>query len=69
MHMSDADRPPALADAPPIYLDNVTRYTGARLRAALASVPGEPLPNQHVELLLRLRQCVRERSQRRLEDD
>jgi hypothetical protein len=28
--MSDADRPPALADAPPIYLDNVTRYTGAR---------------------------------------
>ncbi|HZB38653.1 MAG TPA: hypothetical protein VE443_11735 [Beijerinckiaceae bacterium] len=45
----------------PIYLDNVRRYIGARLRAALAPYEGQPLPNEHVELILRLRQLERER--------
>jgi hypothetical protein len=48
------------ADAPPIYLDNVRRYIGARLRAALAPLDGQPIPNEHVELILRLRQRERD---------
>lgn len=47
--------------APPIYLDIVRRYTGARLRSALAGVDAEPLPTKQVELLLRLIQRERER--------
>ena len=58
--MDKAERKTARADAPPIYLDNVRRYIGARLRAALAHVDGQPLPNEHVDLLLRLRQRERE---------
>jgi hypothetical protein len=58
--MGASDGKPVLAGAPPIYLDNVRRYVGARLRAALAPLDGQPLPNDQVELLLRLRQRERE---------
>ena len=47
--------------APPIYLDICRRYIGARLRAAYADVEAQPLPDEHVELVLRLRQRERER--------
>ena len=58
--MTKTDAKPAPAAAPPIYLDNVRRYIGARLRAALAQFDGLPLPDEHVELLLKLRQRERE---------
>jgi hypothetical protein len=59
MRMGKSERAKT-ANAPPIYLDNVRRYIGARLRAALAPFAGEPLPDEHVNLLLRLRQRERE---------
>jgi hypothetical protein len=58
--MGKTDAKPAPANAPPIYLDNVRRYVGARLRAALAHLDGQPLPTEQVELLLKLRQRERE---------
>lgn len=50
----------AREDAPPIYLDNVRRSIGARLRATYAHLEGQPLPTDQVDLLLRLRQRERE---------
>jgi hypothetical protein len=59
--MPKVDRKLPPGSAPPIYLDIVRRYMGARLRTALADVDAEPLPTRQVELLLRLRQRERER--------
>ena len=50
----------------PASLDaGVRRRLGARLRAGYAGIEGEPLPDDQVDLLLRLRQKERERQPRR----
>ncbi len=58
----DQDDRKSRSGAPPLYLDLVRRYTAARLRAAYTYLDPEPLPEKHVDLLLRLRQRERERS-------
>lgn len=47
--------------APPPRVDrHVQSHLGAELRSQLRSVAGEPLPSEHVYLLLALRQRERE---------
>jgi hypothetical protein len=44
-------------------LDSVARHRiGRRLRAQYRSLTGAPIPNEHVDLLLTLRQVERERN-------
>ena len=48
--------------APPYK--SIARRIGVRLRDFYEQPEGEPLPTEHVDLLLRLRQKERERSRR-----
>lgn len=59
--MPKADASTTRPAGAPAQHDTIRRFVEARLRAAYAHVDGEPIPNEHVELLLRLRQRERER--------
>lgn len=62
--MPKADANTSRADGAPVQLDTLRRFIGARLRDAYAHLDGQPIPTEHVELLLRLRQRERERRPR-----
>lgn len=58
--------PTAHRDNPAPRLDDIIRRRlGARLRAGYAEFERQPLPDEHVDLLLRLRRVERERQPKR----